>query len=262
MEFSRRAMAMKKASYISLDVKGLGADLRLEFERLSQICIREKDPIVRKELIEKMCLSAGDKTTVDKLVVFWDAVYEVLGKNDLIGQDDLATALVGGDELMLAVEIGDGKGKISEEKLGELLFAFKNTTNARVVESRVVASTKDVDESVNDENVLAEKHILAKKKTETCSAILKGIENVASKLSDLVKEKDGAQEAREILSDLGDFAGVLFVSTEEGLKANAVVSTNKDNKADFDVFYDSSNRFSYSKIKRFMDKFLGKEVDK
>lgn len=259
MEFSKRAMAMKKASYISLDVKGLGSDLRLEFEKLSQICIQEKDPIKRKKLIKEKCLSAGDETTL-KLVAFWDAVHGVLRKRDygLVKEGELITGLVGGDELLLAVEIGEGEGKIPEKKLGELLFALKNATNARVVESRVAASTKDVAESVTDERVLAEEHLLAKKKNEACTVVLKDMELAARYLSDLLNEENGEEKVREILDDLDGLAGLLFTKREKEIETNVVVRANEDKKGEFDVFYNDNESFEYSKIKEFIDKLLGK----
>lgn len=236
MEFDRRATDMAKAAYISMDVLDLGVDLLLEYEQEVEKINNNKN-LSESEKIQKFneaSLRAGDKTT-DRLKTFWKKVEEVCAdeKYNLKGAEGLVAGLVGGDELTLVVEIGDGKGKMSEELVRELIFALKDKTNSRVIETVVANSNRD-NTGTTDKMDLAKAHLEAMTRSADGAAILKDIEEVARKLTRVLGNSDSAKVS-EAENKLKEFDG-LFVIEEGQVKTRAViveengelVITNKD----------------------------------
>ena len=247
-EFDRRATGMENAAYLSLDVKDLGVKLKMEYERQLQLVEQEPDPDKRLELFNKLSLSAGDKTTA-LLRKFWSSVEGVAEKFGLKGENGLITARVGGDELVLAVEIGDEEGRISKSKMSELLFALKNGTNSRVIETVVSQSEKDV-KGETDELVLAEAHLSARKRAENGGSILKDIEGAARKLTLLLEQKKINQEEMDLKID---GLSKIFVRKEDRVVANVVVREKDKNLI---VVNDDNNEFSVSWVEDGIQKML------
>ncbi|HSR89570.1 MAG TPA: hypothetical protein VLK22_04255 [Candidatus Udaeobacter sp.] len=222
MEFNRRATNMSKAAYISMDVLDLGVDQLLAYEQeIEKINNGELSKEQKAEEFSKASLRAGDSIT-ERLKFFWNTVKKVCSdkKYNLNNKDGLVTGLVGGDELTLAIEIGDGEGQISEELARQLIFQLKDETNSRVIETRASHSVKDsADET--DQAALAEAHIQAMDRSAKGAAILKNIEEFARKYNRLFARSEKKSELEDRLKIFGS----LF-TLEKGkgvIKTNAVV---------------------------------------
>ncbi len=252
MEFDRRAIGMKNAVYISMDVKDLGVDLLLEYETVLQNIAGIEGADKKFNSFKEASLSAGDETT-RKLRAFWKSVQSVCGEFGLQGKDNLFTAHVGGDELTLAFEIGDGVGKIKSEQVQNLLLALKRATNSRVIETRISESEKHVMEG-SDNRQKTEAHLRAIKKAEAGTDIIKNIEAIARKLTNSLKQ--GKQQ--EVSEKLSRLPAIFEVRDGEVLVDVVVMEKNDISTpgADFDLVNEGRKSFRYDDIKNLLDRFV------
>lgn len=255
-EFNKRAVAMEECAYISLDVLDLGVDQLLEYESTLQ----DLDKLSGQEKMNKFneaSMSAGDLTT-EKLRDFRKKVAQVYKKFGF--KDDLIPGEVGGDELVLAVDIS----KMSEEKLEEFLFVLKEKTNSRVIKTVVAKSEKSVS-SESDQQELVEAHLQALKRAETGAAIAKDIEAAVRKLNLLLK-REGEQAVKE---RMGDLRG-LFVLENGQVKTNVVVVEKNGvfkigkfkiaNESEGESYENLGYEFDYETIHDKLDSLLSKKV--
>ncbi len=220
MEFDRRAVGMKDCVYISMDVLDLGVDQLLEYESILQEVDKVTDPVEKLKLFNKASLSAGDKAT-EKLKEFWKKIEAVCSteKFGLKGADNLITAHVGGDEVVLAVELGDGSGKIAPEKVKELLFGLQAISDTRVIETRVTKTEKHLGVISEEEKLVA--HLKAIKRAENGAIVLKKVEDDARRLTlflNKISNKDVVRKA------IGGLHGIFLL--EQAANNNIVVKPN------------------------------------
>ncbi len=250
-EFHKRAVAITKGVYVSLDVLDLGVDLLLEYESILQD-IDKKTGQKKIDEFNKRSLSAGDKTT-DKLMDFRKKVADVYKKFGF--KDDLVTAEVGGDELTLAIDTGG----LSEEKLDEFLFELKRETNTRVIKTVVAQAEKNVLPG-SDERGRVEAHLKAIKRGEDGVKIAKDIEDAERKLNRLL-QKQGKEAVEEKISNLHG----LF-SIEKGRVKASVIVVEKDgefkiaNEQKGEEYETFGYQFDYETIHSELDSILGRET--
>ena len=248
-EFHKRAVAMKDAAYISLDVLDLGVDLLLEYESALQK-VESVAADKKAATLKEVSLSAGDKTT-DKLRDFRKNVARVYREFGL--GDGLVVGEIGGDELTLAVDIGSNSVLQEEGKMDDLLFALKKATNTRVVKTVVSQAEKHVDEQVSEQGVI-EAHLEAIKRAEQGSAIAKDVEEAARKLSRILKKQGKAA----VESKLDGLSAIFAIKEEEGVvEANFVVI--EDNN-DFRLASSNNPQLDYKKVKTDLDTILGRSI--
>lgn len=246
-EFHKRAVAMKDAAYISLDVLDLGVDLLLEYESALQD-IENASPEKKAETLKEVSLSAGDKTT-EKLRDFRKNVAEVYRKFGL--GDGLVVGEIGGDELTLAVDIGSNSTLQEKGRMDDLLFALKKATNTRVVKTVVSQAEKHIDDHVSEQGVI-EAHLEAIKKAEQGSAIAKDVEEAARKLSRILKKQGRAA----VESRLDGLSAIFAVKEEQGVvEANFVVIENGN---DFRLASSNNPQLDYKQVKSDLDTILGR----
>ncbi len=256
-EFHKRATAMTECAYVSLDVLDLGVDLLLEYEDILQD-IDKKSGKERMAEFNKLCLSAGDKTT-EKLRDFRKKVAEVYKEFGFDG--DLITGEVGGDELTLAIDTS----KMSEDKLDEFLFALKEKTNTRVIKTVVAKSEKSVSPDSNHQK-LVEAHLQALKRAEAGAAIAKDIESAERKLNrllkrqgeDAVKEKMAALRGLFILEN-GKIKSNVVITEKEGVFKVGQFKVANENKAE-EGYESVGYEFDYEGIRSELDSILGKKA--
>lgn len=236
MEFDRRAISMAKAAYISMDVLDLGVDLLSEYQQ--EIEMINNDPSLsdteRMDRFKLASLRAGDKTT-QRLRDFWEGVEKVCVDKKL--GEGLITGLVGGDELTLAVEIGNGPGQMTEAQVRDLIFALKNKTNSRVIQTVVAHSQRD-NSGETDKTVLAEAHVEAMNRSAEGAAILKNMEEIARKLSRLLAKgkKEGVGIDLKGLEKLFSIEGITVRTDAVVLekKGKLVVANSNDHEYEVD----------------------------
>ncbi len=248
-EFHKRAVAMKDAAYISLDVLDLGVDLLLEYESALQD-IENASSEKKAEVLKEVSLSAGDKTT-EKLRDFRKNVAEVYRKFGL--GDGLVVGEIGGDELTLAVDIGSNSTLQEKGRMDDLLFALKKATNTRVVKTVVSQAEKHIDDHVSEQGVI-EAHLEAIKKAEQGSAIAKDVEEAARKLSRILKKQGRAA----VESRLDGLSAIFAIKEEQGtVEANFVVIENGN---DFRLASSNNPQLDYKQVKSDLDTILGRGV--
>ncbi len=230
MEFDRRAVAMKDCAYISMDVLDLGVDQLLEYEVSLQLVDKAKDSDEKLKLFNKASLSAGDQTTA-KLKEFWKKIEAVCGDDSfgLRGADNLITAHIGGDEVVLAVELGEGSGKISSNKIKNLLFRLQAISDTRVIETRIAKTEKHV--GVSDEEGMLVAHLKAVKRAESGAVILKKVEEDARRLT-LFLNKSSKKKAVAVKEAISGLQGIFFIEKIENnmVVKPSVVVVEKDAK--------------------------------
>lgn len=246
-EFHKRAVAMKDAAYISLDVLDLGVDLLLEYENALQD-IENASPEKKAEVLKEVSLSAGDKTT-EKLRDFRKNVAQVYREFGL--GDGLVVGEIGGDELTLAVDIGSNSALQEEGKMDDLLFALKKATNTRVVKTVVSQAEKHIDDHVSEQGVI-EAHLEAIKKAERGSAIAKDVEEAARKLSRILKKQGRAA----VESKLDGLSAIFAIKEDQGVvEANFVVIEDGN---DFRLASSNNPQLDYKQVKSDLDTILGR----
>lgn len=246
-EFHKRAVAMKDAAYISLDVLDLGVDLLLEYES----ALQEVEGVAadkKAEKLKEVSLSAGDKTT-DKLRDFRKNVAHVYREFGL--GDGLVVGEIGGDELTLAVDISNNSALQTKDKMDDFLFALKKATNTRVVKTVVSQAEKHIDDQVSEQGVI-EAHLEAIKRAEQGSAIAKDIEEAARKLGRILKK----QGKLAVESKLDGLSTIFAIKEREGVvEANFVVIEGEN---DFRIASSNNPQLDYKQVKADLDKILGR----
>ncbi|MBP6859266.1 MAG: hypothetical protein KBC69_01410 [Candidatus Magasanikbacteria bacterium] len=248
-EFHKRAVAMKDAAYISLDVLDLGVDLLLEYESALQE-VEQVDEDKKAEKIKEISLSAGDRTT-DKLRDFRKSVAQVYREFGL--GDGLVVGEIGGDELTLAVDISNNSALQTKDKMDDFLFALKKATNTRVVKTVVSQAEKHINDQVSEQGVI-EAHLEAIKRAEQGSAIAKDIEEAARKLGRILKK----QGKLAVESKLDGLSTLFAIKEREGVvEANFVVIEGEN---DFRIASSNNPQLDYKQVKADLDKILGRAV--
>ncbi len=244
-EFHKRAIEMNDAAYVSLDVLDLGVDLLLEYESALQD-IEATDESDRARKFNEVSLSAGDETT-KKLREFREKVAEVYRKFGL--EDDLVVGDIGGDELTLAVNVGEGSVLSKKGKMDEFLFALKEATNTRVIKTVVSRAEKHVGSETSEQSKV-EAHLEAIKRAEDGAAIAKDLEEGARKLTLLLK-----REGKDAVAQKLDGLSKVFMIEGNEVKSNFVIM---DNDGGFKIANGDNGEFDYNSIKKDLDKILGR----
>lgn len=246
-EFHKRAVGMKDAAYISLDVLDLGVDLLLEYESALQE-VEHVDESKKAEKIKEVSLSAGDRTT-NKLRDFRKNVAQVYREFGL--GDGLVVGEIGGDELTLAVDIGNDSILQAKDKMDDFLFALKKATNTRVVKTVVSQAEKHIGDKVSEQGVI-EAHLEAIKRAEQGSVIAKDIEEAARKLGRILKK----QGRSAVESKLDGLSTIFVIKEQEGVvEANFVVIEGEN---DFRIASSNNPQLDYKQVKADLDKILGR----
>lgn len=252
-EFHKQATQMDDAVYVSLDVLDLGVDLLLEYES----ALQDVEAAANDEKLDKfneVSLAAGDVTT-EKLQDFRNKVAEVCKNKDFGLGEGLVVAEIGGDELTLAVNVGEDSPLHSKEKMDEFLFALKESTNSRVIKTVVSRAEKHVDGTVSDQ-AKVEAHVEAMKRAEQGAAIAKDIEEACRKLTRILKN----QGVKAVYKKMDGLKKIFDVGTG-GVTANIVVV---ENNGEFGISHvdKTSNKdqvdMSYKDAREELDKILGR----
>jgi hypothetical protein len=250
-EFHKRAMGMNDAAYVSLDVLDLGVDQLLEYESaLQDVEMAAEDK--KAEKFTEVSLAAGDATT-EKLRDFRKKVAQVCKEFGLA--EGLIVGEIGGDELTLAVDMGEGSKLQEEGKMEEFLFALKEATNTRVIKTAVSRAEKHVD----DEASLQDKrdaHAEAMKRAEQGAAIAKDVEEACRKLTLLLKREG----VKAVYKKLDGLKKIFTVGTKEVAASVVIMESDKEFKiANVHKTDKDSSDFTYTNVKRQLDKILGRE---
>ncbi|MDD4607327.1 MAG: hypothetical protein PHS07_03295 [Patescibacteria group bacterium] len=222
--FHKRALEIERAAYLSLDVLDVGVDQLLEYEQLLKKVNKKDDGLT----FAQASLMAGDSMT-KQLREIRQKVFNVLETHDLVKDGELATGLVGGDELTLVVDL-DKLG--SDDKMNRLMFDLKRATNIRLIKTVVSKSDRLENEQVNRED----QHLLSLKRAELGATQAKEIEAILRK----VRLKHGREKIDQLIRTEGFDSLVVIEDTAiaDGFKfriendQKLLIELTKDNLLD------------------------------
>ncbi len=188
--FHAEATSMPNVSYIAIDVLDVGLDQIRECEGLliNLFDITDKNEKINK--FEEAATKAGDKTT-EYLREVRRIIAEVVRKQMNISPDDKPIlALVGGDELTLAIE-NDPKNKTRGQAINNLQFEIKKalriglqqSNEVRIIRTAMARSDKHLSSHDGMERKdLIQEHLSALKRVEKGMVIAKEIEEMERKM--------------------------------------------------------------------------------
>jgi hypothetical protein len=214
IEFSRQALAMPEATYLTLDILDVGPRQLAQFDRALDD-VEQGDPNDRIASFQRASEIAGDEMT-QTLRAFRATVNETYQQryHDVHGDGEapIPAMAAGGDEATIVVD--------QEVASPEFILALQQETQARVTKNVIGVASRDTEE---DTEARKRSHIEALKRSEEATAIAKDIEKherrIREDLRDLSESMGGPIESKLNMLRLS-------VQTDEGYRpAFAIVET-------------------------------------
>ena len=260
--FHAQATKMPNLSYIGIDVLDVGLDQIRECEELLDQISKIDDGQEKIKKFEEIALRAGDKTTRRLRRIRAVIAKTVEEQMNVSINDKPILALVGGDELTLAIENIPNNAKREAQINGlqfkikqalredeELNEGFKSGVEIRMIRTAMARSNKNLGQGETEERELLKEHIGALKRLEEGTNITKKIEDMERKMKRRMKKKTVERPENSLISR--------FIDEIVKSDFDFIVREKYDQQGKFDIIDNLGQITPYdAELAKFVDDYL------